>query len=459
MNQSILDLVRLAGLPDGAAQAAILRGSDPVFPIPYRVAQAGAAAIAACGIAAADLWRIKTGRSQTLTVDARAAAAALRSNRYLRIDGSVPVRPTSPVTGYYPVKEGRWIYLHCDFSNLRHRNLGVLGAAPDPASVAAQAARWDGLELEKAIFAAGGCGSLVRSEAQWNALPQAIAVQATSLLEIVQIGESPVEPLPAGDRPLSGIRVLDLTRVLAGPTGARTLAEHGADVLKISREGLPDSGLFDYDTGLGKLSAYLDLRETGQMETLKSLIRTGDIFSQSYRPGALAARGLSPQALAAIRPGIVYLTLSAWGHTGPWSGRRGYDTVVQGANGMAYRPGNARPEFMPVSAQDYIAGYLMAYGAMVALGRRARQGGSWMVRVSLARVGQWIRAHGMQPAGSFESCSKELAAEELRSLLMDTMSPMGRLTHLAPVVQMSETPARWERPSVPLGSSMPAWPE
>jgi crotonobetainyl-CoA:carnitine CoA-transferase CaiB-like acyl-CoA transferase len=253
--------------------------------------------------------------------------------------------------------------------------------------------------------------------------------------------------------------VLDLTRVLAGPTCARTLAEHGADVLRVTREDLADMGMTDFDTGIGKLCTHIDLRNPAEAETMRGLIRTCDVFSQSYRPGALAHHGLSPQALAEQRPGIVYVTLSAWGHEGPWRERRGYDTVVQSANGMAYRPNNERPAFLPVSAQDYVAGYLLAYGAMVALGRRVREGGSWLVRASLAGAGHWIRQHGLLDPSEYANLPAELPADELQSLLMQHDSPIGRLTHLAPVVQMSETPARWTRPAVPRGFNQPVWPE
>jgi len=280
------------------------------------------------------------------------------------------------------------------------------------------------------------------------------------LLEIIKIGDAPPRPLPKGDRPLSGVRVLDLTRVLAGPTCARTLAEHGADVLRISRKDLADLGPpSDLDTGIGKLNAHIDLRNPAEMELMRSLTRECDVFSQSYRPGALAKHGFSPEALAELRPGIVYVTLSAWGHAGPWRARRGYDTVVQSANGMAYQGDKERPAFLPYSAQDYVAGYLLAFGAMVALGRRAREGGSWLVRNSLAGAGHWIRQHGLLDRAQYANLPTELPEEELQSFLMDHDAPDGRITHLAPVVQMSETPARWARPAAPRGYHQPAWPD
>ena len=160
-------------------------------------------------------------------------------------------------------------------------------------------------------------------------------VASLPLIEIVRIGEAPPETLPRGERPLAGIRVLDLTRVLAGPTCARTLAEHGADVLKIIAPHLPDSGSVELDTGLGKLSTHLDLRNQQDVETLRTLVRGADVFSQSYRPGALAGHGFSPEALAEMRPGIVCVELRAWGREAPWRERRGFDTIVQTATGMA----------------------------------------------------------------------------------------------------------------------------
>src|SRR5262249_10833311 len=155
-------------------------------------------------------------------------------------------------------------------------------------------AQWDALELEEAIIAADGAGGMVRTMEEWARHPQSAAVASLPLLEIVKIGDSPPEKLPDGDRPLSGIRVLDLTRVLAGPTCARRRAEPGAAVLKITPAHLPNLGYQEYDTGHGKLSAHLDLREPRDVETLRGLVREADVFSQGYRPGTLGGRGFSP---------------------------------------------------------------------------------------------------------------------------------------------------------------------
>jgi crotonobetainyl-CoA:carnitine CoA-transferase CaiB-like acyl-CoA transferase len=447
---ALAELIAMAAMDPVAAE---MRGNDPVFPTPYKVGAAGAAALAAVGTAVSRLWFLKTKRKQSVGIDVRAAAAAMRSARYLRIDGQAPKDPWDPFSGYYPVKDGRWISIHCNFANHRDAALKVLGNPKDRAAGEAASVTWDGRELEDAIHAAKGCAGLARTAEEWAKHPHSGAVARQPLLSITKIGEAPPEPLPAGPRPLSGIRVLDLTRVLAGPTCARTLAEHGADVLKIAGPHLPDSGASEFDTGIGKLQAHLDLRRPGGVEILKDLLRTGDIFSQSFRPGALAARGFSPEEAANLRPGIVYVTLSAWGAEGPWKDRRGFDSIVQTVSGMALRQsGESKPKLLPVSVIDYVSGYLMACGALVALARRATEGGSWLVRVSLARTGKWIVDRGI--AEGFASAPLELPKEELDKLIIKT----GNCSHLKPVLELSETQPYWERPPAPLGSHPAAWP-
>ena len=449
MPQAALRELLALGQLEGDAQFA---GADPVLRTPYRVGTAGAASLAAVGLAAAELWALRTGRRQSVAVDLRAAAASLRSGYYLRIDGKPPPAPWDPMSGFYPVRDGRWVSIHCNFPNHRAAALQVLGTGEDRAKANEASKAWDGQALEEAIHAGGGCAGLARGAAEWGAHPHAAAVAAQPLLEILRIGDAPPLPLPQGGRPLAGIRVLDLTRVLAGPTCARTLAEHGADVLKITAAHLPDSGAIEIDTGLGKLAAHLDLRSAQGVETLRGLLSSADVFSQSYRPGALAGRGFSPEEAAKLRPGIVYVSLNAWGQTGPWKNRRGFDSIVQTVSGMAHASGDGTtPRLMPCSAIDYVSGYLMAYGAMVALARRAREGGSWLVRVGLARTGKWIVDRGTVDGGAAQ-------APEAPGLVMETQSPAGLITHLKPVVQLSETPARWARPPVPLGHHRPEWP-
>ena len=236
-------------------------------------------------------------------------------------------------------------------------------------------------------------------------------------------------------------------------------------MLKIAGPHLPSICHQEYDTGHGKLSAHLDLPDQKNLETLRVLVRESDVFSQGYRPGTLGKRGLSPEALAQIRPGIVYVSLSAFGHVGPWASRRGSDTVVQTVSGITSRQGelfpgtSPGPQFYPVSAIDYLTGYLMAFGALVALAHRVRHGGSWLVRISLAQTAHWLVGRGQVPDAELKDLPDEFTSAELERWSMASNTPIGRLHHLGPVVRFSETPPHWSRPAVPLGHDEPLWPE
>lgn len=454
---ALREILAVAGVE--ASDPPHITGADPVVRTRYRVGTAGAAALAALGLAVARFGELRGLPRQRVAIDLRAAAASLRSARYLRVDGRPPAPQWDPLSGFYPVSDG-WISIHCNFPNHREAALKVLQTGPDRQQAEQRSSTWAGEALEDAIHAAAGCAGFVRSAAEWQRHAQAKAIAARPLLEIVRIADALPVKLPPGKRPLEGVRVLDVTRVLAGPTCARSLAEHGADVLKISAEHLPGSGPMDVDTGIGKLSARLDLRTEEDRVSLKHLITESDVFSQSYRPGTLAARGFSPEALAALRPGIVCVSLSAWDTAGPWRARRGFDSIVQSVSGMAELSAkDGRPQYLPVSAIDYVSGYLMAFGATVALERRAREGGSWLVRVALARVGQWIVDRGLLPQDAVEEVPPELPQEELQALMGEMETPAGRIRYFRPVVQLSQTPPYWSRPPVPLGTHAPAWPE
>lgn len=430
-------------------------GEDPVFITPWRAARAGAAALGAVGLAASDLWRLRTGRPQAVTVDRHAAAASLRSNTYVLKDGKKPVS-WDPLAGHYPTRDGRTMFLHTNHPHHREGALRIAGAKEATREALAEAvAKWNGQEIEDAI-AAGGCvGGLSRSRDEWNAHPHGQAVAKLPLIDIVKIGEAPARPLPKGDRPLSGVRAFDLTRVLAGPTSGRVLAENGADVLHVAAPHLPYQNEILMDTGHGKRCTWIDLRETRGVETMKSLLREADVFTQGYRPGTLAARGFAPEQVAELRPGIVCVSICAYGHEGPWSQRRGFDSIVQNVTGLAATQGSlAKPRNLPVQALDYIAGYLGALGAMAGLARRVEQGGSWLVRVSLVQVAHWLANLGqVDPAKGVA----ELPEAELAQMLMESDGPLGHLRHLKPVVQLSETPPFYAKPAEPLGTSPARW--
>ncbi|MFO1084875.1 MAG: CoA transferase [Reyranellaceae bacterium] len=429
--------------------------SDPVFVTPWRVAETGSAALGAVGLAVSDLWRLKTGKPQAVTIDRHAAAASLRSNTYVLRNGEKPVS-WDPLAGHYPTRDGRIMFLHTNHPHHRAGALRIAGAAAETReALAAAVAKWDGFAIEAAI-AEGNCvGGLVRSREEWNAHPHGIAVAGLPLIDIVKIGEAPAQPLPKGDRPLSGVRAFDLTRVLAGPTSGRVLAENGADVLHVAAPHLPYQTEILMDTGHGKRCAWIDLREQAGVETMTALLRDADIFTQGYRPGTLAARGFSPERVAELRPGIVCVSICAYGHAGPWADRRGFDSIVQNVTGLSATQGTlAQPRNLPVQALDYIAGYLGALGAMIGLARRVEQGGSWQVRVSLVQVAHWLASLGTVDAGNGMA---ELGEAELARFLVESDSPFGRLRHLKPVVQLSETRPFYARPPEPLGSSPARW--
>src|SRR5581483_7803446 len=363
------------------------------------------------------------------------------------------------IAGVYRCGDGRWVRLHTNFPRHRDGVLEILKCDYDRAAVQQALDRWEGEAFETAAGEAGLVVTAARTLAEWDAHPQGRALAALPVFSIERIGDAPPQPLPKGDRPLSGVRVLDLTRVIAGPVCGRTLAVHGADVLAVTGAHLPQMGSLVIDCGRGKLTSFLDLREASDRDTLNGLLDDADIFIQGYRPGAIKAHGFSPEDVARRRPGIVYVSLCAYGEAGPWGQRRGFDSLVQNANGMnlaeADAAGAAQPKPLPCQALDHGAGYLMAFGAMIALARRATQGGSWHVRVSLAQTGHWIRSLGRDPDGLRRPDPK---IDAVRGRLDEVDSGFGRLTTVRHAADFEETPARWMRPSVPLGTHQAAWP-
>ena len=435
-----------------------MTGADPTLATDFKIGTAATAVIAATALGATELWRHRTGRGQSVSVDMRAAVAAFRSERYLRVDGHVPPDPRGEIFGFYRAGDGRWIQLHGALPHHREGITRLLGCESTREAATTAVEKWDASPLEDALAAAGMPAGMVRSRPEWQAHAQGRAVAALPLFEILRMGDAPPEPAGNGERPLAGVRVLDLTRVIAGPVCGRTLASHGADVMLVTSPHLPNMPRLVMDTGLGKLSASLDLRRADDAERLRQLIRRCDVFCQSYRPGALARHGLSPEEVARMRPGIVYVTFSAYGHTGPWRERRGFETLVQSVSGMAHEQGLGagldHPQHLPAQVVDHGTGYLAAFGALIALARRAREGGSYLVRVSLAQTGRWVDALGRVDGRR----TPDLTLETIDDLLADMDTPFGRLRHVVPAARLSETPAFWSRPAVPPGTHAPAWP-
>ena len=462
-HHALADLWHQAGLPAEALDHADLPGSEPVLPSSFAVATAAQASLGAAALAAAELWQGRTGRRQRVQVPRE--HAALECCGHFTLDGKV-LDPWDKLSGLYPcgadVGEPGWVRIHANFAHHRDGALALLGCPSGPATERAAVAealrRWRAVDFETAAAEAGLVAAAARSFDDWDRHPQALAIAGQPTVGIERIGTAGPAPWPtlaAGARPLQGLRVLDLTRILAGPVAGRTLAAYGAEVMLVNSPNLPNIEAIA-ETSRGKLSAHVDLSTAAGRDCLQALLRDAHVFLQGYRPGGLAALGFGPQELARLRPGIVAVSLSAYGPTGPWAGRRGFDSLVQTATGFnhaeAQAAGAAEPRAMPMQILDYAAGHLLAFGAQAALWRQAREGGSWHVQVSLAGVGRWLRSLGRVPGG--------LAARRpaVAPYVASEASGFGELVALRHSAQFSDTPAAWVRPSMPPGSHPAAWP-
>ena len=348
--------------------------------------------------------------------------------------------------------------LHTNFPHHRDGVLKLLKCDCDKAAVAQALRGWNAFDVEQAAADAGLVVAAMRTFAEWDAHPQARAISRLPLMSIERIGDAPPPPWPLGSRPLAGIKVLDLTRIIAGPVGGLTLAAHGADVMLVTSPDLPSVAPLVIDTGRGKLSTHVDLHDPAGREAFEALLREADVIVQGYRPGGLEALGYGPNDAARLRPGIVYVSLSAYSHEGPWAGRRGFDSLVQTASGFnaaeAEAAGASGPKPLPAQVLDHATGYLLAYGAMSALLRRAREGGSWHVRASLAQTGHWLRSLGRIDGLGV----KDPTREDVVDCLEESPSGFGRLSAVRHPATLSDTPPHWARPSMRLGTHPPVWP-
>lgn len=453
------DLWRLAGGEPSALDAVQLTGTEPVLPSSFRLATAAQASIAASALAAAEICRLRSGQRQKVAVDMLHAIVECRSERYLRVDGKAPPPTWDPTAGIYTTRDARYVRLHTNFPHHRAAVCQVLQCEPEREKIQAALSEWDGEAFETAAYAGGAVVSLMRSREEWSATPQAKALTALPALTIEKIGEAQPKPWPNGERPLAGVRVLDLSRVIAAPVAGRTLAAHGADVLLVYGPKLPAIPWLTIDTGRGKLSTFIELKSEQGRTQMRNLLAEADIFSQGYRPQAMAKLGFSPEDAARISPGIVYVTLSAYGHAGPWAGRRGFDSLVQTSTGFNHAEGLAAgikgPKELPAQMIDHATGYLMAFGAMMAKARQAREGGSWHVRVSLAQTGRWLWNLGRITDGFAQA---DIAQDAVAPFLEDTPSGFGPLRAVKHSAILSKAPATWTRPAVRLGTDKAEWP-
>ena len=454
---ALRSLWRAGGWPPEALARVALTGAEPVLPSSFAVGTAAQVSTAAAALAAAEIGRLRNGHVQNVAVDMR--HAALECCAFFTIGGK-RLEVWDKLAGLYRCQDG-WVRLHTNFAHHRDGVLRLLGlpeGAQTPRTAVADAlASWSALAFEQAASDAGMVVAALRRFDEWDAHPQAAVIAQQPLVAIERIGDAPPlawPNLPPECRPLEGLRVLDLTRILAGPVGTRALAAYGADVLMVNGPHLPNIEAI-IDTSRGKRSALADLRTAQGRDALLGALREAHVFVQGYRPGSLAQLGCDARTLARERPGLVQVSLSAYGDTGPWGSKRGFDSLVQTATGFnhaeAEAAGAAEPKALPMQILDMATGMLIAWGAQTALARQRAQGGSWHVKVSLARTASWLRGLG-RVSGGLQGPRAEFDA-----LLENFPSAWGELRAVSHAARFSGTPAAWTRPSVRPGTDRLDW--
>ncbi|WP_329499394.1 CoA transferase [Kitasatospora herbaricolor] len=436
---------------DGALLEQVAFHGPPGLPdarLPVR--ELARATVAACSLAAAELTAARGGRAVPgVRVDEGAVATAFVSERQLRIDGR-PATTFAPLSGFWRSADG-WVRTHANYPHHRARLLATLGLpdGEDEAAVRRLAAALRELPGEQAQERAYAAGALV------------VAVAAPGpaaghpLVGTVRAGEAAARPLADAPLPCTGIRVLDLTRVIAGPVAARTLALFGADVLRIDPPHLPESADAHADTGFGKRSTRLDLAAPADRAVFEDLLGTADVVLTGYRPGALDRLGLAPEALSERRPGLVVGQLDAWGRSGPWAGRRGFDSLVQAGTGIAAIEAgpDGRPGVLPAQALDHGTGYLLAAAVLRALTDRGASGGGRILRLSLAGTADWL-LHGIRRPAAAEGAAGPADPDPW---LAERDSAIGRLRYALPPAGYEGGPADWSRPPGRWGTDAPVW--
>ncbi|MEV7086146.1 CoA transferase [Streptomyces sp. NPDC093085] len=477
---------------DGLAESVTYEGAGPVLAARLPVRELARATVGACSLAASELLALRRGVPlPAVRVREGAVATAFVSERHLRIDGRVPTA-FAPLSGFWRTADG-WVRTHANYPHHRARLLGALelrdaGDAPATARrLAAELATREAHEVQETVYAAGGLAVAVApaprsvgdspdssdasdapNSPDTPGSPGAPGAGTPPLVELLPGGASgPAGTLEPAALPAEGIRVLDLTRVISGPVATRTLALLGADVLRVDSPRLPEQADAHTDTGPGKRSALLDLSAPADREVFEELLATADVVVSGYRPGALDPYGLAPEALFARRPGLIVAQLCAWGWSGPWSTRRGFDSLVQAASGIAAyeakdgegedgegeddgTEGGGVPGALPAQALDHGTGYLIAGGILRALTERQHTGEGRLLRYSLAGTASWL-LHGVRPA------PVEGGPYEPAPWLTETPSAYGPLRHALSPVHYEGAPVTWRHPPTRWGTDLPKW--
>jgi crotonobetainyl-CoA:carnitine CoA-transferase CaiB-like acyl-CoA transferase len=422
------------------------------LPSAFAVTDLACASMAAAGQAVSQLIEQQTGHLPAVEVDRRLASFWFSTS--LRPMGWQVPPLWDPVAGDYSTQDG-WIRLHTNAPHHRAAAERVLGACADRAAMAAKVAQWASMDLEQAVVDAKGCAAEMRSWAQWQQHSQGLAVNAEPLVHFLDSPDEHSQPWQGSvAQPLAGIKVLDLTRVLAGPTASRFLAGLGGDVLRIDSPTWNEPGVVPEMT-LGKRCARLDLHDPADRAVFESLLKDADILLHGYRADALEHLGFGAERRRQLAPGLIDVGLNAYGWSGPWQNRRGFDSLVQMSSGIAeagQRWQQAdKPTPLPVQALDHATGYLLAASALRLLTVRLNTGRGGSARLSLARTAKLLIEHG---SGITEALRAE--DEQDQGLLVE-QTPWGPAHRLQVPVKISGTPIQWALPATELGSHRARW--
>lgn len=442
------------GLAHLASDRVTFTGTEPVYPTPFAIGEAAASALALQGL----MLDVLRGKQQEITIDCHSAAASTHAVTFQQQNGYnwQYNDPDYPTTDFYLTADNRWIFLHGGYPRLRDGILDILDVPNNRSRVAQAVAKWEAQKLEQTIADAGLCAAIARSREEWLAHPQGLAVSQEPLIRLTRMTDSaPKARRYDTPRVLKSLRVLDVTHVIAGPTATRGLAQMGADVLHLSSPYRPRILPFDVDTNHGKRNAYLELSTAEGRETAAKLVREGDVFVQSYRPGALARYGLSDEEMARINPQIIAVNLNCYGHRGPWKTRPGFEQLAQTVTGMAVAQGGAgQPVLGPTYPNDYLSGYLATLGVLMALERQRNEGGAWRVDVSLCRTATWLQQLGKQ--ADYQTIAPPGEAAITRCMVTE-QGPFGELSYFNSALELAQTPMAFAMPAMPLGAHRAEW--
>jgi crotonobetainyl-CoA:carnitine CoA-transferase CaiB-like acyl-CoA transferase len=477
--------------PSDGGGTVTFTGRDPILRSHFRIGACMAIPAMAAGVGAAAIWKERTGEGQDVKIDLREAiyntmpamAIIMLKKRALGV-----VDPDDPIPGTFtftptinglwpqaplifntplsfavlPTKDGRWVTPTVLYPDHMYGFLSLINAPPERQAISRVIKQWKGIDLDDAVAEKGYVMGMHRTAEEWARHPEGQHLAKVPVIEIVKVGDSdPIPYKPNPTQPLSGIKVLSLTHVIAGTTAARTLAENGAEVLHIARDQSFEHELLVTEVNVGMRSAFVDLKNPAQNRAFSTLVPDADVFIEGFRGRAMERLGFGVKEVAAKRPGIIYLSVRCYSWDGPWHERPGFDMEALTVSGYTIKEAAGelnRPSFPPTMVlNDFIAGYLGAAGVIAALRRRAKEGGSYHVRISLTRAAMWFMSLGSFPTTTdFDAHDPDHRMIEPETIKAQT--PYGEIHRLAPQAKLSKTPGRWRTPLVAVrGGDRPTW--